>query len=172
MEITCAECGFDATAMTTTAVASRLTELAPAYRRQIAGWPEAAIRRPAAGRAWSAAEYVGHVGDAIGYHGWLIQRVLKGQLAQARSADADPDEAVAASDYAHADVGALLDRLEAQAVRLTSRIGSLTDDELDTTFSIDGRELDVRFLTRSALHETFHHLLDVRAIGDASHPES
>jgi hypothetical protein len=164
MEDHCGECHFDARAMTTAEVCGQLRLVPGQVRLVLDGVDEAALRRRPDPGVWSAMEYLGHLRDLMAYHRFLIERAVAedGPVV----ASVDPDDAVASAGYAGAGLEELLGQFDRRVDRLVTVIDGLADGALDRRLVLGDREIDLRLVTRSALHEGYHHQLDlVRVLG-------
>ncbi|MBW8825850.1 MAG: DinB family protein [Acidobacteria bacterium] len=167
MEEQCAECGLDASGLDMVATAARLAPLPAAYRDAVAGLDDAELRKRADERTWSVVEYLAHARDAVRYHGALIRDALRAEADHAgerRVAAIDPDAAAIELAYNDADVTEVLDGIEANFARFGTRISELTPEEQAKGLVRDDRRVSVAFLAHSALHEAWHHLLDVQRL--------
>ncbi|WP_176213648.1 DinB family protein, partial [Mycobacterium avium] len=74
----------------------------------------------------------------------------------------DPDESVAQSRYNEADPEDLVAQFDRRIARLVDALNSLSDEAADRTVTLDGRQVSVALVARSAWHECHHHLRDIR----------
>ncbi|MFT4298083.1 MAG: DinB family protein [Aeromicrobium sp.] len=155
----CPECGFDASTVDPAAVG-------PSLRRHVAAWRRVLGRADATRRRrpdrWSDIEYACHVRDVFTVFAARIDRMLA--EAPARFEDWDQDAAAVEGRYAEADpaevareLGVAADRLAAALARVDA--GSWGRRGLRS----NGSEFTVGSLTRYALHDLEHHLVDVGA---------
>ncbi|MCW2628026.1 MAG: hypothetical protein QOF66_1759 [Mycobacterium sp.] len=77
----------------------------------------------------------------------------------------DPDESVAQSRYNEAEVEELIAQFDRRIQRLAGALRALDDEATDRTLTVDGRQISVALVARSAWHECHHHLRDIRHLG-------
>jgi protein-disulfide isomerase-like protein with CxxC motif len=77
----------------------------------------------------------------------------------------DPDESVAQSRYNEAQVEQLIAQFDRRIQRLAGAIHALDDEAADRTLTMDGRQIYVALVARSAWHEGHHHLRDIQRLG-------
>jgi len=160
----CEECGFDYDALDPGEAPAAIRSFAKRYRAPLTRFlkgedGDALVReRPAPG-VWSALEYAAHVRDVFGnYDRWIHQcldeddPVLDGP---------GPDELSAQGGYNEADVAVVADGLAANAEGLAATIEAVPAEGWDRSGLRRADVRSVRLMTRRAVHEGNHHLLDI-----------
>lgn len=139
--------------------------MAPGFREAVTGLSDQALRaRPVPG-VWSPLEYLAHVRDVPRFHGAVIRDALRAEPGvEVRQPPVDVDAVVADLGYNQEDPAAVLDAVEANLARFADRIETLTPAEQAVTLVRVGETVPVAFLAGNVLHETRHHLLDVRRL--------
>lgn len=165
MDDTCKECGFNDTAATPTVAAEGLAAAASAITEVVAGMPEQMLRWHSAPNVWSAIEYLGHLRESIAFHRWLIERAQ--HEATPVIPAVDPDASVTRAGYQTSDVEALLGQFSRRIQRLTALLTRLDDQSLQRNVILDSRVITVGLMARSAWHECWHHLGDIRRIAQS-----
>ena len=129
--------------------------------------PDGLNRRPSPD-VWSALEYADHTRETL-----CGLRVLC-EVALA-TPDADLGSAIEASDAGpaaslHRD--AVFTTLAEEATTFGGRLGEIEDTQWSASVRLGGRSRSVRWASRHAVHDLWHHLMDVAAgrvaVGDAT----
>lgn len=115
-------------------------------------------RRPEPG-TWSALEYTAHVADVLDDLATGIHRVVVGDHPTVRSRD--PDQRAAEARYAEQDREQVLAALEAACARLASVLDGVDPGDWGRTGTMEWGERDALTLARDAVHEGAHHLRDL-----------
>ena len=160
MEDLCDACGYDARTWDTATVADLIEVRAARITALLEGAGDAARRRPSAD-VWSPAEYAGHVGDALRYHRYLLNRGRAEDRPRLDVPDPDATEVVAA--YADLDAGAGAALAREQAARTAALVRDLPVADLGRRIDQGDRVLDLALVMRSAGHEIHHHAGDIAA---------
>lgn len=163
MEEICRECGFDQSETLPSDVATELSPVARAIGVSVLAVPGDELRRRPAATVWSPLEYLGHLRESMAFHRWLIERALSEDNPLIPTVD--PDESVAQAAYNDADPHELLAQFERRIQRFADVLIALDDDSANRTVTLDGREISVALVARSAWHECHHHLGDIRRLG-------
>lgn len=112
--------------------------------------------RPSPG-TWSALEYADHTRETL-----FGLRVLCEVAIESPGSDLgaaiDPSEAGSPRAFDATDVLAALDD---EASTLAGRLGSISEDEWARAVSLAGQERGVRWASRHAVHDLWHHLIDI-----------
>jgi hypothetical protein len=157
LEKACPECGFDASSVSSTAVAEALRDNASI-------WP-GLLERPDANRRpsedkWSALEYGCHVRDVF----VLFDRRLSLMLEQDNPdfANWDQDETAIESRYSEQDPALVAQDLLVAGTALANRFDTVSGDAWSRTGSrSDGSHFTVDTFARYLLHDPVHHVYDV-----------
>ena len=161
----CEECGSDLGNPDVAVAAADLREMTPGFRAAVTGLSDEALRARSAPGVWSLLEYLAHVRDVPRFHGAVIRDALRAEPgSEVRQPPVDIDAVVADLGYNQEDPTAVLDAVEANLARFADRIEQLTPEEQAVTLLRVGQTVPVAFLAGNVLHETRHHLLDVRRL--------
>ncbi|MBB2773110.1 UNVERIFIED_ORG: hypothetical protein GGE11_004044 [Mycolicibacterium obuense] len=163
MEEICRECGFDQSETLPSDVAMELSPAVRAIGVSVLAVSGDELRRRPAATVWSPLEYLGHLRESMAFHRWLIERALSEDNPLIPTVD--PDESVVQAAYNDADPLELLAQFERRIQRLADVLIALDDDSATRTVTLDGREISVALIARSAWHECHHHLGDIRRLG-------
>ena len=158
----CAECGFDATLLTTADAITSLRSLGRRWRESFGDSPEDVLRRRPAPEVWSSLEYAGHTRDVLALIGYGLEQILddtRPTFPAIESAPDAPDHGYNALDADH-----VLAELEANAERMAVRAERALPQHWSRTATIGDREVDAGWLIRHAVHDATHHLRDVEHI--------
>jgi len=163
MEETCRECAFDESLAPPKDVALELPPLTTAIGNDIRALSGELARRRTSPDVWSPVEYLGHLRESIAFHRWLIESALAEDNPLIPMVD--PDESVTKAGYGDADIEALFGQFERRVDRLCRLLTELDDGAVNRTLTLDGRQIAVGLVARSAWHECHHHRLDIRRLG-------
>jgi hypothetical protein len=164
VEEICHDCHFDQSRTPPGQVAEALLPLARAIADWIRAISDDDLRRKPDAAGWSALEYVGHLRESVAFHRWLIERALSEDNPPIPIVD--PDESVAQSRYNQADSDDLVAQFLRRIARLIDALNSLSDEVAYRTVTLDGRQVSVALVARSAWHECHHHFGDIRRLSD------
>ncbi|MCW2622857.1 MAG: hypothetical protein JWL64_2459 [Frankiales bacterium] len=159
MEERCTECGFDGSQAPPETVAGELRTARDLIQAAVETAPDDVVRRSPGPGVWSPLEYVGHLGDAMAYHRWLLERALA--ESEPRIPPVDPDASVADAGYRDGVVPEVVGRFSRRIDRLAVAVTALAPGDLDRRLHVEGREVTVALVARSAWHECFHHQGDI-----------
>ncbi len=160
----CEECGFDYEALDPAEAPAAIRSFAKRYRAPLTRFlkgedGDAIVRERSAPEVWSALEYAAHVRDVFENYGrWIRQCLAEDDPVLEGPA---PDELAAERRYNEDDPVAVADALAANAERLAATVEAVPADGWDRSGSRRGEERSVRLMTRRAVHEGSHHLLDI-----------
>jgi S-DNA-T family DNA segregation ATPase FtsK/SpoIIIE len=160
----CPECGFDYDASAPPTAPATLRAVPGRYRIPLErGLPgedlDALLRaRPGPGR-WSALEYVCHTRDAMTLYDDRIDVALTEDRPE--FAPMGRDQRAVDDAYNTQDPHVVLEQLAAAADGLAARVESVPPDGWARVGYRVELEMSVDWMTRNAVHEASHHLLDV-----------
>jgi hypothetical protein len=163
-EPACAECGFSYEALSGRDVPAAVRSFAKRYRAPLTRFlpgedGETLVRQRPAPSTWSALEYAAHVRDVFGnYERWIRQCLLEDRPVMEGPG---PDDLAAEGRYNEDDPVAVADALAANAERLAATIDAIPDHGWDRSGLRRGEERSVLLMSRRAVHEGSHHLLDI-----------
>jgi hypothetical protein len=160
-EWVCPECALDYGTLTLDRLPDAVRPFPARWHAALEAADDGPLRsRPAPG-TWSPIEYAGHVGQVTG---WLVDTleamVAGGELPTGE----DPDQQVLREGYAGAGVGDVLAGIDAQTARLVAFLSTLTPEAAAREADFGWGTRDVLAMSRNAVHEQTHHLLDVTRI--------
>jgi N-acetyltransferase len=155
----CPDCGFDATAVPTSALGSALRSEGDRWRSWLAASSAAPLRTRADEATWTALEYAAHVRDVFKVFITRVTRMLN---------EEDPDlgwwdheASVIDEAYNAQDENDVVDALAAHAEELAGIAEGVRDDAWKRTGLRRNRErFTVAGKLRYGLHESRHHLND------------
>lgn len=158
----CTACGFDGAIFDASALVTALRDLGPAWRELLGSAGDLLRTRPAPG-VWSAIEYAEHTRDITALHVFGVEQALmfdEPQLPQL--ADDLVDSGAAA--YGEADPDQVLAEIAEQTATLArlARFAQAGGDGWRRGLTVGSDRLEVRWLIEHALHDSRHHLFDVR----------
>jgi hypothetical protein len=155
----CAECGFDGSRYDGPALLAAIRDLGPQWRALLETAGERLRARPAP-ETWSALEYAAHSRDITALHVFGVEQALTGT--EPKFDAIDPGLAdTAAENYNAESVDAVLDALDANALRLAQAADDAGEDKWSYGITLGDDRSDVRRLLEHALHDSTHHLQDV-----------
>ena len=160
----CPECGFDFDACDPAEASALMREFASRYRipleRGLPGedLPALLRTRPPAG-GWSALEYACHARDVFALYDTRITATLK----QDRPSfpKMNRDQLAEADDYNGQDPTVVADQLAKNTQALAVELEGVPPESWERVGVRDDLEMSVDWMTRNAVHEGRHHLLDV-----------
>jgi hypothetical protein len=162
----CAECSFEAAAVTPPNAVGTVRALGGRYRAALHVTPDhdppdALSRRPNA-QTWSALEYTGHMRDVIALWGSALHQALTQERPQIQRPDPDIADRIAdEQDYNRQDPAAVLDQLSANAERMAAKVAKVGPEDWQRAVVIGGEPVTTLAIVRKVAHEGEHHLLDV-----------
>lgn len=156
----CAACGFDGTNYEPERLLEAIRGLGPEWIRLLLEAGDELRLRPDPG-TWSALEYAAHSRDVTALHVFGVEQALK--VDEPRFPEIDGDELVqgAAAGYAAKDPGVVGMELKNQARKLADLAQESGPSSWSRGITIGESRRDVRFLLEHALHDSYHHLVDV-----------
>ena len=160
----CDECGFNGALVDMGEASAALRSLGDRWASVFSHAEELVRRRPAP-ETWCAVEYAQHSAFAIGAIEWAA-----GEFVAGRSPDWTQEPKGLAGQFEHEvhdcerfELATTLDILKTAAQSLAAYATSLTPDEQDRTADYgDGLVINTVAVVRHALHDSEHHLLDIR----------
>jgi hypothetical protein len=166
----CAECGFDATLLTTADATTALRSLGRRWREAFEDVPDEVLRRRPDPQTWSPLEYAAHTRDVLALLGHGLSEILDDARPEFPGIDPDPlgdDGSAADHGYNTLDPSRVLDSLERNASAMADRAARALPAHFSRTATVRGETVDAARILKHAVHDATHHLKDVqRAIGD------
>jgi len=157
----CGACGFDGSEFGDQDLLDALFRLGPAWSVLLCGAGGMLRVRPAPS-TWSAIEYAAHSRDITALHAWAVEQALCGTEPVLPELDADDLIGAAAAGYQDEDPSDVVRELGIHAHRLADTAGHAGTSTWDRGITIGGSRSDVRRLLEHGLHDSRHHLDDVR----------
>jgi hypothetical protein len=155
----CPECGFDASTVAASGVASMISDNIVEWEQVLALGSDDVSRRVES-QKWSPLEYASHVRDVF--------TIYDGRLGLMLTDDGphypnwDQDETAVIDRYDLADPAAVAVELRSAGEQLAASFDSVTVDQWKRTgFRSDGAAFTVDTLARYFIHDPIHHLWDV-----------
>ncbi len=156
----CADCAMAFAETTVDDVRAIVADVPRQARGLLVAHDDEAWRAAGPGGAWSAAEYLCHVRDVFA--------VFTIRLHRARTEDDPPLEPMLNDlrarrfDYAHAELGPVVDQLEAHVHGFLAELARVEDaDRARPVHRYPGEQRTALWLARQAAHEGRHHLADI-----------
>ena len=162
---TCSECQFDPCAVGAEELGPELLRLAAGYERLIADASAeeclSLSSRPSAD-VWSILEYVGHVEFIYDFVVTMCDAASSDELASVNGVD--PDQHVDESRFNEIEAAEMSSRIRSAGERARAALDRLDSVALDRILEFNGNPAPLRLLTVAMLHESHHHLRDVRRL--------
>jgi hypothetical protein len=160
----CDECGFDGGLVDMLLAAEMFRSLGDRWAAGFS-YSEELLRARPAPETWCAVEYAQHTTFAIGAIEWAA-----GEFVEGRSPDWTQEPADLAGEFEHDvhdcgrfEIAATLDSLRSAAQSMAAFAVTLTPEEQDRRADYaDGLTINTAAVVRHALHDSEHHLLDIR----------
>jgi hypothetical protein len=157
----CAACGFDGAGYDDRALLAALRALGPSWRSLLNACGSALRVRPDP-EVWSAIEYAAHSRDVTALHAFGVEQALTTGEPIFPAIDGEDLIQSAAASYRDADSVQVVDGLEGEATRMARLAGDAGPQVWSRGLTIGGSRMDVRRLLEHALHDSVHHLVDVK----------
>lgn len=156
----CEECGFDATLLTVADSIAALRSMGRRWHELLQDVSVERLRERPDPATWSPLEYSAHTRDVIALNGWGMDKVLEGGRPSFEGIE--PDAEAVDHGYNVLDPETVVAELKANAERMARRAERALPEHWSRTATIAGVETDAGWLLRHAVHDTSHHLRDVR----------
>jgi hypothetical protein len=162
----CAECGFDATLLTTADAITALRSLGRRWREAFEDVPDDVLRRRPDPQTWSPLEYAAHTRDILALLGHALGQILDDERPEFPAIEPDPPGTD--HGYNELDPARVLGSLERNANTMADRASKALPAHFARTATLgSGEQTDGAGVLKHAVHDATHHLKDVqRAIGD------
>jgi hypothetical protein len=156
----CGACGFDGSQYEPARLLHAIRDLGPRWRQQLLDAGDELRVRPAP-ETWSALEYAAHSRDVTALHVFGVEQALT--LDEPRFPEIAGEELVqsAAAGYAGQDPGVVGTELQRQARKLADLAEESGPGSWSRGITVGDTRSDVRRLLEHALHDSYHHLVDV-----------
>ena len=156
----CAACGFDGSDFEPEQLLEAIRGLGPEWIRLLLEAGDELRLRPGPG-TWSALEYAAHSRDVTALHVFGVEQALT--VDEPGFPEIAGDELVqsAATSYAALDPSVVGMELENQTRKLADLAQGSGRTSWTRGITIGESRSDVRFLLEHALHDSYHHLMDV-----------
>jgi hypothetical protein len=157
----CAACEFDGAAYGPEQLLDAIRDLGPQWIHLLLHAGDELGLRPAP-ETWSALEYAAHSRDVTALHVFGVEQALT--IDEPRFPEIAGSELVesAATNYAGQDPGVVGMELERQARKLAELAEESGITSWSRGITIGDSRSDVRLLLEHALHDSHHHLVDVK----------
>ena len=158
---TCHACGFDGARYDDTELCAAVRELGGQWSDIMRTAGADARTRPAP-KVWSALEYAAHSRDITRLHVFGVEQALSGAEPVFDDMDGSALIEDAALSYDELDPDTVVSELASAATTLADTAASASPDAWTRGITIGTNRLDVRRLVEHALHDSVHHLDDVK----------
>jgi hypothetical protein len=157
----CAACDFDGAVYGPAELLGAIRELGPQWRRLLLDAGDELRLRPDA-HTWSALEYAAHSRDVTALHVFGVEQALT--IDEPRFPEIAGTDLVenASAGYASEDPEVVGVELERQARKLADVAGASDSHSWYRGITVGDTHSSVRFLLEHALHDSHHHLVDVK----------
>jgi S-DNA-T family DNA segregation ATPase FtsK/SpoIIIE len=159
------ECGFRHDDIAVQAIPQRLLDAVDALAGEVAGEPDAVLRRRPAPSVWSPLEYCCHLRDVLVTQRERVVRILVEDCPAVLPMHRD--ERAVLTRYAEEEPSRALDQLRVAADMAAWTFASVDASQWMRSCLYNDPEPMTRsleWLGRHTLHEAVHHLMDVRRI--------
>lgn len=153
----CDQCRFDGDAWTDQGAMEAIAALPARWRLAVSGLTSSELQRRPLAEMWSIAEYVDHVREVLFGMRFVLDTAVGRpgtDLGEPPAPRFDPEPRIIDIEAARAGID-----LEARALR--DRLAELTDAAWKSTVIVGDEEIDPHWISRHAVHDSTHHLLDV-----------
>jgi hypothetical protein len=157
----CAACGFDGSEYEPSLLLEAIRDLGPRWRHLLLDAGDELRLRPAP-ETWSALEYAAHSRDITALHVFGVEQALTiDEPKFPEIAGAELVESASAS-YASQEPGAIGVEIDDQARKLADLGQASGPASWSRGITVGNSRSDVRLLLEHALHDSQHHLVDVK----------
>ena len=168
---TCAACGFDSDEWDERDTRRTIGLTGPLFRLWTEGMSAGAMNRRPAPDVWSALEYADHTRETL-----FAMRVLCEVAIETPDADIGPDiDERPPGDRRTLDAESVFAELDQEATTFATRLAEFDDATWSRGFVFGGERRSVGWAARHAVHDLWHHLVDIAdgrvARGDATPPD-
>lgn len=153
----CEECRFDGERWTDIEAMTAIAALPVRWRKAVSGLTSDQLHSRPIPETWSIAEYVDHVREVL----FGMSFVLDTAVRQPGTDLGEPPESRFAPEPRFVDIEVALSGIESEASALRDRLAALPGSAWYSKVTVDGDEVDARWVARHAVHDATHHLLDV-----------
>jgi hypothetical protein len=163
----CAECAFEASAISEASAEEAIRILGPLYHAALTRpKPEVdrvtVLRRRPDPQTWSALEYAAHTRDVIALWGWALHKVLTEERPELPPADPElPERAAFQAAYNTQDPATVDLELTANAERMANKVATISSSQWRRAALFGDTEVTSLWIVRKVAHEGHHHLLDI-----------
>jgi hypothetical protein len=157
---TCEQCHFDGGAFDDGALLAAIRELGPRWRDALAASGERLRTRPVTG-VWSPLEYAAHTRDVTALHVFGVEQALTATEPVLPAVDPGLADA-AAEHYAGEDPKAVVAAIDREANKLAATAEAAGPGAWQHGITLGTNRSNVRQLLEHALHDSVHHLDDVK----------
>jgi hypothetical protein len=157
----CSACGFDGSVYDDTALVDSIVGLGSRWRALlIDAGPELRLRP--ASETWSAIEYAAHSRDITALHVFGVEQALAEDEPAYPAIEGDALIEASAATYHDEDPDAVVAQLDREARRLAASAADAGAAKWSRGITIGDERSTVRRLLEHALHDSLHHLDDIK----------
>jgi hypothetical protein len=156
----CDECGFNGAEWSDAAAISAIAGLPAQFANAVAGLrSDDLLRRPVDGQ-WSIAEYADHVREVLFGMRFLLDVAVTQPGIDLGDSPSSPFE----PEPRQIDIDAAFVGVERETSSLLKTFSELSPKGWHSIVTLDGANVDPRWIVRHAVHDSTHHLLDMERL--------
>lgn len=156
----CVECGFNAEEWSDAEALLAIEDLPARYVVAVAELTsDELLRRPVDNR-WSIAEYADHVREVL----FGMRLLLEMSITHAGTDLGESPSSPFQPEPRRIEIDSALAGIEREAASLLVSFSKLSPIEWDSTVTLDGTDVDPRWISRHAVHDATHHILDIERL--------
>ena len=156
----CDECGFNGEEWSDAAAISAIAGLPTRFAKAVAGLRSDDLLRRPVDDQWSIAEYADHVREVLFGMRFLVDIAVTQPGTDLGESPSSPFT----SEPRQIDIDAALVAIEREVTSLLKSFSELSYSEWRSTVTLDGANVDLAWIVRHAVHDSTHHLLDMKRL--------
>jgi hypothetical protein len=156
----CDECGFNGEEWSDAAAISAIAGLPTRFAKAVAGLRSDDLLRRPVDDQWSIAEYADHVREVLFGMRFLVDIAVTQPGTDLGESPSSPFK----SEPRQIDIDAVLVGIEREVTSLLKSFSELSYSEWHSTVTLDGANVDPEWIVRHAVHDSTHHLLDMKRL--------
>jgi hypothetical protein len=157
---TCDECGFNAEEWSDAEALSAIEGLPARYVNAVGGLTSDELLRRPVDNQWSIAEYADHVREVLFGMRFLLDMAITQPGTDLGESPSSPFQ----FEPRRIEIDAALAGIEREATSLLVSLSELSPVEWHSTVTLDRTDVDPHWISRHAVHDPTHHLLDIERL--------